>query len=210
MRLRDFLNVFIDEHATGIGENTVLCFYKPAITRFEKYLKHEASFEDLNDATINSWTKAELLKEGNLTTLAKRRSAILALWRAAYLSHRIESEPRRIRKLPKNTRVVEAWTRDELLKLLETIETSDWSEKTMPKSVLNKADFFHTLASVAYETGLRLGDLLDMERGWIRTDSTGTGFVTKVIPRKQISLGPMLSDSFSGAIDSTWHGVVSI
>ncbi len=201
MILLEFLSVFVDQHQTGVAENTVVCFYKPAISSFQKHLGRAPELKDLNDETINDWTKSGLAKKVNLVTLAKRRSAILALWRYADLIGRVPFGPRRIRKLPKVTRVVDAWTREEVVKLLDAIAKSNWTETTMPKSVLNKADFFHSLALAGYETGLRLGDLLDIERDWLRVDETGAAFVTVVQSKTRVTKTSKIEASTMVVID---------
>jgi site-specific recombinase XerD len=180
VKLSDFLNCFVVEHETGVAENTILCYYRPAITVFRRYLQKEPALEDLTDDNLNNWTQAALKQKANLTTHRQRRGAILALWRAAVQSNRVANGPRKIRKLPRVNLIIEAWTREEIQQLLEAIEQPRFRNARMPKSELNKADFLLSLARAAYETGMRLGDLMSFERSWIRVDREGAGYITVV------------------------------
>lgn len=180
MLLKDFLADYVIAHDTGVSAATVLCYYTPAISGLGRFLGREPELHDLSDDIMNDWVGQRLAAKANALTVRQRRSAILALWRAAFVKGLVSSRPERLRRITKPQQIIVAWTRDELKKLLEAIAVSTFATKSMPKSSLNKAAFFSTLAQVGYATGLRLGDLLSIEREWIRVDTDGRGYLTTI------------------------------
>ncbi len=84
--LREFLEDFLFNHEFGVAPVTVECYYKPAISDFSKFLGRDALVSDLNRESVNRWiiSKQEAGCPGS--TIRTRRSAILALWRGAWVN----------------------------------------------------------------------------------------------------------------------------
>lgn len=201
MLLIDYLARFVDEHEKGVAPSTILCYYKPAISSFKRFLNRNPVLTDMTDESLNAWVSKCLSdKKTTITTIRQRRSAVLALWRAAYRAKLVDIKPDRIRRLTRPSPVVVAWTRDELKRLIAICDSL--GDELMPRSTLKRRDFFRTLFLVGYETGLRLGDLLCLERDWIRTDPTGCGFVTVVQNKTKLQKTSRIEASTMAEVDN--------
>lgn len=199
MLLSDFLAFFIDNHETGIRKSTIECHYKPAIASLERHLARKGTVNDMNRDTVNVWLNKEMERNPDKrTTIDNRRRAFLTLWRAACKYEFVETGPDRIRRVGKPKLVVQAWTREELQRLLDYTEALPGRMKNSP---LSQKLFWQSLALAAYETGLRLGDLLSIERDWIRVDRDGFGYFTMIQSKTQIQKASRLTGPTMALID---------
>lgn len=166
MRLSDFLTEFVNNHEYGIRSSTCDVWYKPAIADLRRFLNREPTLGDLTRETINRWLAWKVEAGCPPATVRTRRNAILALWRAAFEADHVDDEPKKIRKVRVPAHAVEAWTRQEMNQLLAHM--SGFMPDKLLSTGLSKRLYFRSLALAAWDTGLRLGDLLSMEREWIR------------------------------------------
>ncbi len=116
--LREFLEDFLFNHEFGVAPVTVECYYKPAISDFSKFLGRDALVSDLNRESVNRWiiSKQEAGCPGS--TIRTRRSAILALWRGAWVNDILPGGPDRIRRIRTARKPVQAWERSEMVQLM--------------------------------------------------------------------------------------------
>ena len=177
-----FLSELLDAVASerDLASSTLACFYRPALSSLKQFCSSEPTLEDLDRQKINAWIQWQLAKKTNARTIDRNRRAILSLWRDAYQNDLLSFSPDRVKKIKKAPLIVQAWTEAEIVKLLKTIENTGKLKGLAPKYQVSNRDFYWTLVAVGYQTGLRLGDLLAMERSWIRVDSSGVGFVSVV------------------------------
>jgi site-specific recombinase XerD len=179
MILREFLNTYVNEHETGVRPSTISAFHKPAISDLSQFLNRDATLADFNRETINKWIEWKLANGCNITTIGTRKAALLAMWRAAAHKDMVETEPRKIRRLPRVRRIVKAWTKTEIGTLLATVRAID-PNRTITLSRLPMRDYYETICMAGYDSGMRLSDLLSIERDWIRTDAQGFGYVSLI------------------------------
>lgn len=178
MLLTLFLERFLTDHENGVANSTVECWYKPAVSDLSRHLGHPAEVKDLTRENLNAWVVAKQTAGCSPSTIRTRRNAILSLWRAAFEAEATELEPKRIRKIGRITRCTTAWTVGEIKQLIHHIQNIRENRKL--KNKLSYGLFFASLSLAAWDTGLRLGDLLSIEYEWIRVDDEGYGHMTMV------------------------------
>ena len=88
------------------------------------------------------------------------------MWRAAYLERLNAHPPLRVRPIRKPRRIVCAFTREEILRL---VAVCGRLPGFLPNGV-RRSDFWLAMIHAAYSTGLRRGDLLAIAKDQIRTD----------------------------------------
>lgn len=184
LALSELLEQFILNHEEGLSKSTIACFYRPAISDFSRFLGHPAEALDLRKENVNQWIQTKIDSQCASATIKTRRNAIMALWRWAYENDIVTEEPKRIRKVRLSYAGVDAWTPEEITRLVATaIEGKD---SYLGTTGLVHSLFFGSLVSAGYDTALRLGDLLALRRdmiqvknrcGYIRVVESKTGKV---------------------------------
>ena len=59
--VRELLAHYVSNHEYGIKQNTIDCWLKPGVSKFEKWLERPSLISDLNLKTVNAyvdWLKA--------------------------------------------------------------------------------------------------------------------------------------------------------
>ena len=164
--LSELLEQLILQHENGLANSTVQCFFKPALSDFSRFLGHEASLSDLTRDNLNRWLMYKTEIGCAPSTIKTRRNAILGLWRFAYENEILDEEPKRIRKVRLAYAGVEAWTPEEITRLIQfALEDGDNHLGTtgLPRSL-----YFASLVSAGYDSALRLGDMLALRRSMIQ------------------------------------------
>lgn len=140
------------------------------LDRFRDYLGHEPTVADLIEDLANRWI-ASMLESGQLArqTVRTQRRNLLVLWRAMFEDRLVDVEPRRVRKVKLERSVPEAWDEAQLWALL--IE-SQKCQGVFKRSRVNKAAFWRAFILTAWDSGLRLGDLLALDVHQIAADGT--------------------------------------
>lgn len=205
MILKDYLAAYVNEHESGVRESTIKAFYKPAITDFGRYLDRTPTIADLTRDNVNGWIAWKLEQGCNVTTVGTRKAALLALWRAAAHKDLIDVEPKKIRRLPRIRRVVTAWTRDEIRTLMTTIRAIE-PHRVITLSKLSMRDYYETICMAGYDTGMRLSDLMSIQRSWIRVDETSAGFMTIIQSKSNREKISRISPETMKRIDSFMKG----
>lgn len=177
MLLREFVDTYRTNHEFGISDATVDCWLKPAVSDLSKFLGREFTLADFSRETINKWIEAKQKAGSPPSTVKTRRNAALALWRCAYDLEMVGEGPDRIRKVKLGPMAVEAWNKPELKQLVDWINTG-MKDRKLPMVKLHKRIYFLSLVMAAYDSGLRLGDLLSLEFEWISRGAQGEGVIT--------------------------------
>lgn len=177
MLLREFVDTYRVNHETGISDTTVDCWLKPAVSDLSKFLGREFTLADFSRETINKWIESKQLAGSPPSTVKTRRNAALALWRCAYDLEMINVSPDRIRKVRLGQQAIEAWNKPELKQLVDWIN-SGMKDRKLPMIKLSKRLFILSLVMAAYDSGLRLGDLLSIEFEWLHRNQLGEGILT--------------------------------
>lgn len=150
--LLDFVqNVYLFQRVIGEGQATHLRNTAAMLSRF---LCREALVSDLNANTVNGFLKS-LEQDRSPSTMASRRGHVLALISAA-ADHGLIAPvaPRLIRRYRKNAPTPEAWTPDEVERLLVAAREVHGEHKGVRRSL-----WWEAYIRAAYETGLRPVDL---------------------------------------------------
>ena len=155
--LRDFIPRYAAER--GIRPRTVSTIHQ-RLTIFEKMLGRPATLADLSDTIMNLWTSKMFEAGLGPVTVRGYRGMALALWRAAYELHFMETRPGRIRKIRVRPSAPQCWTADQLVKVVQAFGGLRGELVSEPK--VRRATFWTAFVLVGYYSALRFGDLLSV------------------------------------------------
>lgn len=177
MLLSELLDSALKEKETPVCNGTKANWYIPAIADLGAFLTRPPTVADLSRETINGWID-QRVGESRLScyTVKTRRGAILALWRAANDLDLLRDPPAKIRKVKIRQKNPTAWHRDEVQRLL-TFVLFECEPERFDKVYLPSDLYWGSLIAAAYDSALRLGDLLSLEREWIRKGKDGAGLI---------------------------------
>jgi integrase len=175
MNLVEFAHHYFENHQYGIKENSQKCYYLPAAKQFTEATGCD-DVAKINRSVANQFV--DWLKSRSITTTTQhtRRRAFVTLWKAAYDSGLCPVfEPcRKIRLVKRSPR---AWSIDDVKRLVRVTkeDTREWAWR------VSAGAYWASLFAAAWDTGLRLGDLLSIERDWILTDNnSGCGTLVMI------------------------------
>ncbi len=171
--------------------------YRSAVTSFERSLNRPATVGDLTTANVNAWLFS-LVEQVSRETAHGYRRTVLMLWRYAYDSGLLAEYPRKVRPIKRPRRIIEGYDADQMAKLLRT---ADIEPGVFPQNGIERRLWFVAFLLAAWATGLRLGDLLRIEREWIRTDDTGAGRLSLVMHKTGDAIDRLLPAGAVAAID---------
>ena len=158
MFLRDLLATYVANHEFGLKESSV-GFLKAAIGSYERFLERRSTVADLQPLAINQfldWLRLNRKPDTFRTT----RGGLLTLWKFAVDQSLTSIQPNGLRKVRIKRRSPTAWTPEELTKLIQSLhESAEWSRSRMPCGV-PAGIWWESIIRTAYDTGMRLGDLL--------------------------------------------------
>jgi integrase len=168
MMLIDFLNENYRRFRDISNQTTKT--YTAAIHSFERHLGRPGTIEDFNPVAVNEWLTALLEKVGRETAYSYRRH-ILALWRGAEELDLLKLGPRRIKPIRRPARVIEGFSADDMDKLLVAAQR------------VRRKLWWRVFLQIAWFSGLRLADVLAIEKHWIFPGPEGTGMLS-IVQRK--------------------------
>jgi len=130
------------------------------------YLERSPTLPDLSDDTLNGFV--QWLEAGRRpATVKKHRANILSLWRDAWHGNLVEDPPARIRVVRLERSLPDAWTIEEIQQLISTAEKM---RGRFRKTLIPKSWFWHSMILGLWDTGLRIGDLLEVRRPRVTGD----------------------------------------
>jgi integrase len=132
------------------------------VEQLSKYAGRCLRLEDLESDFVNGWL-ASLKGRFSPRTIRNKRVNLCVLWRAAFNERLIEKPPERIRAIRVPQSIPIGFLREELAALIHVADDlrSNWCDGT-PRRL-----WFGSYFRGAYDTALRLGDMLDIEIPWI-------------------------------------------
>jgi integrase len=136
--------------------------YRTSIRTFSKYLQRPARLEDLNDLTVNRFLDYYRRIPRSPYSANKERSNLLAIWRFACRKRFLEEWPDVMPDVEPD-RIPQAWTADQIARLLATCERLPGRVGQIPAST-----WWRTLHLVCWDTGERIGAVRDLE--WHHVD----------------------------------------
>ncbi|QDV23423.1 tyrosine-type recombinase/integrase [Aureliella helgolandensis] len=177
MLLTELIDLILKEKELPVTVGTRNNWYLPAIADFKAFLGRNPCITDLSRECINDWIDRRVAESTlSRSTIKTRRGALLAIWRGAHELEKIDHSPIRIRKIAVRRQNPVAWNRAEIQQLF-TYALTELPPRNLPKTELPPRLFFASLIAAGYDTALRLGDLLSLEREWIRVDTDGAGWI---------------------------------
>jgi integrase len=160
MQLIEYLSIYAAEHEYGLRANTI-AFHRAAIGSWSRFEQREVTTDDLTPATLNrflDWTRLNRKPD----TFRTVRGAILTIWRHAFDTGRASSPPIGLRKMRMRRTSPTAWTPVEVEALLATVNGPDHWFRERFDSGIRRGVWWDSLIRTAYDTGMRLGDLMEM------------------------------------------------
>ncbi|HBE66920.1 MAG TPA: hypothetical protein DDW52_02095 [Planctomycetaceae bacterium] len=159
-----FCSKYRPQRLTGKSPETTR-MYGLSVAMFGRWLGRPALLSDLTDERVSQFI-AWRAENRTLATAGKDAQQLLALWRFAALS-RLGPDAPTIRPPDAPVPVPDAWTEDDVAKLVKHIHTLS---TTMRNGVPFKL-FWGAIVSIALDTGERVGAIQKLT--WDRIDSAG-------------------------------------
>lgn len=137
---------------------------------FERWAGGPVPLEQLDEASVSDWLRDYAAGHAPATVRAKKVQ-LLALWRAA-ADDGLAGEPsaRRVRRVRVPAQVVTAWTRGEVEQLL----VAAGRLPRRHRCGLTRAAWWDLAIRVAWDSGLRWGDLVALRADAVRPDGACT------------------------------------
>lgn len=178
MNLEEFAGIYFENHDVGLKQVTKDCYYLPSARMFDRAVG--CPVESLDKTAANKFVDWLRIQPKRPKTQHSRRRAFATLWTAA---HEADLAPppvpfRRI-AVPKISPV--AWSFDRVKKIVDSVsgDTRNWVNG------IEFGAYWQSLFCAAWDSALRLGDLLEIERDWIIRDTDGGGLLRKVQSKTQ-------------------------
>jgi integrase len=148
--------------------------FKRSIRQLQEFAGCELRLCDLSKELLNVWIIYRT-KAASARTAHKNRGDLLCLWRLAYEHELIEFLPRGVRRVKYTRRVPRAWTAEQFRTVLAAAEKLSGvyvfnPELPFKQGALARSLWWSAFIRTAYDTGLRRGDLLMLQRGQIGDD----------------------------------------
>ncbi len=163
--LQRLLSAYLLSHDLASGSCQQL---RLTVACFERWLGRPAKVLDFTEETANRWLLYQQERGLAPDTVLSQRRNLLTLWRACWEERRIDTLPLRVRRIKCHRLPTRAWSGDDVSRLLATVHTLQGRFKF---SMVSRAHFMGAWIRTQYETGLRFGDMLRIERQAI--DPTG-------------------------------------
>jgi integrase len=158
----ELLKDYIDNHDIGLRTSSIECHYRPAIVLFLRATNcQDVSTIDRN--TVNGFVDWLRVQDLAQETKRSRRRGLLTLLQYAFDQGYLTDPLYRIKKIQVPRRMPRAWSIVQVQTLLETVEELD----RPPICRIPAWLWWSSLVCTGWDTGLRLGDLLSLERDWI-------------------------------------------
>ena len=146
LRLMDYLHgVYLLERE--LKPSTILQ-YGIDIGHYSRWLGRSATLGDLQPDTVSAWL-TDFHEGRNAISVNKARRSILVLWHHAYDNRVIEQDTRAVRRFRQRLPIPEAWTADELTRLVDAC----YSLTGFYKTGIRRATTWELLIRLAYDTG---------------------------------------------------------
>lgn len=207
MNLRAYVDLYVLERE--LSEQYADALYE-AVMAFERWLARNADVSDLNDLAVNRYIKYRSETDGSKWTTRGHRSRLMALWNAAASSDPpLIPQRKRVRPVSRPGAPPVAWTVKEVQILLDAIRAN--CRGVFRRSRVPRLEFWLCFVLAAYESGLRLADLLALRIADVADDGriiiaqakTNKSIVTGVRPATAVMMRALANGRatvFGGAI----------
>ena len=187
--VRELLAHYVSNHEYGLQGNTIACWLKPAVSKFEKWLERPALLSDLNLPCVNSFVDYLKATSSSSSSARTKRGPILLLLRYGNDLGIVPRVEGRVRKIRIVRDIPTGWSESEVRKLLalcldrhyiikKNIDAPDNHWRTIQHNKLDTGPrlglFIGGLVAVAWDTTLRLSDSLAIRWDCLEFDAAGT------------------------------------
>ena len=131
--------------------------YADAIASLERHAGRTLRLRDLTADLVNAWIGAQLEADYARITVRNQACAVVTLWRAAAKAKKAPRLPDTIRRVKVPTPIPEAWTLDELQRVLDACDRLKSRVKRM--GGVHWRQLSRAMVLVGYHSGLRPCDL---------------------------------------------------
>jgi hypothetical protein len=154
--LQDFFeSYYLPLKLRSRSRNTIR-LYRHSVRSFGKFLDRPAKLTDLTDDTVSAYLAWLVSRKLSPYTVNKERSQLLAIWnyaaRKGHVATFPDVQPERVPQ-----RVPQAWTTDELSRLIESCRSQSGDVCGVPA-----ADWWTALHLVIWDTAERIGAVLQL------------------------------------------------
>jgi len=143
--------------------------YEISVEKFDRWNGAPVRIDELDELQVSAWLRDYASEGWSSSTVRSKRTQIVSLWRQAADDGYCDPPRRRIRSVRVVLDAPEAWTRDEVRRLLSAADS-------LPRRHacgLRRSTWFSLAIRCAWDTGLRWGDLIKL-----RVDQvTAEGFI---------------------------------
>lgn len=169
--------------------------YQITADLFERWAGGPVRLDELDETSVSEWLR-DYAATAKPHTVRSKKNQILALWRAAS-DDGLCDEPssRRVRRVRVPEQVVSAWTREEVEQLLRTAA----GLKRRHRCGLSRAAWFDLAIRLAWDSGLRWGDLVKVRVDAIQPDGT-TIVQNKTGKRVTFCLSPTTMEALANTL----------
>lgn len=170
--------------------------YVIAADLVERWAGRPVRLDELDEQSVSEWLR-DYSSTVEPATVRGKKNMILALWRAA-ADDGLASEPlgRRIRKTRVPQKPVVAWTKAEVEQLLEAC-------RGLPRRHrcgLRRSAWFDLAVRVAWDSGLRWGDLIEVPVSAIRPDGSASWTQSKTGKVIGFTLSPSTMEALRASL----------
>ena len=133
---------------------------------FEQWAGHPVPLAELDEASVSAWLRDYAASGVVPETVRSKKVGLLALWRAAADEGLCDPPTRRVRSVRVPYKAPTCWTWEEVSALL----TACQGLQRWHKTGLRRSAWFDLAIRMAWDTGLRKGDMLQLPVADIRPD----------------------------------------
>lgn len=160
---REYIETYIAERELCKDYSTAM---RERCHRFIRWCGHEILVSGLTCNQLNNYFTELEESELQPQTIKGHRSAIRAVWQAAFMDELVDEPPLRLKPIRCSLPVPEAYTLEEIRKLVEAAGKI----KGFAPNGVKWSDLWCGLILGAFSTGLRRGDMLRIQRAKIAED----------------------------------------
>lgn len=177
--------------------------YQIAADVVERWAGQPIRLDELDERTVSAFLR-DYSGQVAASTVRSKRNQILALWRAAAEDGLCEPPTRRVRAARVPVVPVEAWERSEVEQLLE-------AAARLPRRHpcgLRRSAWFDLAIRVAWDSGLRWGDLIALPVAAIRPDGTASVVQSKTGRPAVFRLSPGTMSALRASLEACPRAIV--
>ncbi len=166
------LSEFVDEYFVDVRlEPNTKIGYRAAVNLIDRWHGKPVALRDIDDRFLSRWIADYEASGVSPFSVKSRRGTLIALLTAANDAGLSDYRPnsRRIRRPRAGETVKDIWSIDEAGLLIAAASKCPGRFK---RTCIPRNWYFQALFSVAWDSGLRLGDLLRIECEWVKTSRT--------------------------------------